>query len=53
MERRRRREEEGQKWEERLQENWENCLVSQHAHGSVCGVKGKAQENRQKGGLNL
>uniref|UniRef100_A0A3B4ZMP8 U2A'/phosphoprotein 32 family A C-terminal domain-containing protein n=1 Tax=Stegastes partitus TaxID=144197 RepID=A0A3B4ZMP8_9TELE len=26
FERRRRREEEGQRWEERLQENWENCL---------------------------
>lgn len=26
---RRRRKEEGQRWEERLQENWENCLVSQ------------------------
>lgn len=25
--RRKRREEEGQRWEERLQENWENCLV--------------------------
>jgi len=25
----RRREEEGQRWEDRLQENWENCLVSQ------------------------
>lgn len=27
---RRRREGEGQRWEERLQENWENCLVRLH-----------------------
>lgn len=33
--RRRRRREEGQRWEERLQENWENCLVGQRAL-SVC-----------------
>lgn len=30
--RRRRRKDEGQSWEDRLQENWENCLVN---HGQV------------------
>uniref|UniRef100_A0A671LN74 Uncharacterized protein n=1 Tax=Sinocyclocheilus anshuiensis TaxID=1608454 RepID=A0A671LN74_9TELE len=29
--RRKRREDEGQKWEERLQENWENCVVRHQA----------------------
>lgn len=29
LERRKRRKDEGQNWEERLRENWENCLVNQ------------------------
>lgn len=36
---RRRREEEGQQWEKRLQENWENCLVSQRAFVCVIIIK--------------
>lgn len=40
---RRRREEEGQRWEERLQENWENCLVSQR---TLC--VSNEMENRER-----
>lgn len=35
-ERWRRRKDDGQPWEERLQENWENCLVNQWTSMEMC-----------------